>query len=366
MVEVNTTEKVEEGSIYGQITSFGHEQLVICHDEPTGLKALIGIHNTTLGPALGGTRMWNYASEAEAITDVLRLSRGMTFKASISGLNLGGGKAVIIGDPKLKNEAFLRRFGRFIQSLGGRYITAEDVNMKTSDMEYIAMETGFVTGLPEVKGGGGDPSPVTAYGTYLGMKAAAKKAYGSDSLTGKKIGVQGIGQVGKYLVEYLLKEGAEVFITDIFEDKLKQVAKETGATVVDPNLIYDIDMDIYAPCALGATINDDTIDRLKCQIIAGAANNQLQDEDKHGKILLEKGIIYAPDFLINAGGLINVYAEFIGGYNKDVAYLQAEKIYDTCTKILHKSEKEKIPAQQAAIELAWSRIESMGKVKLSY
>ncbi|TVP50950.1 MAG: Glu/Leu/Phe/Val dehydrogenase [Mongoliibacter sp.] len=366
MVELNTEEKVREGSIYGQITSLGHEQLVICYDEPTGLKAIIGIHNTVLGPALGGTRMWNYGSEAEAITDVLRLSRGMTFKAAISGLNLGGGKAVIIGDPKLKNEAYLRRFGRFINSLGGRYITAEDVNMKTSDMEYIAMETKYVTGLPEVKGGGGDPSPVTAYGTYLGMKSAAKKAYGSDSLTGKKIAVQGIGQVGKYLVEHLIKEKAEVFITDIFEDRLKKVAKETGATVVDPGMIYDLDMDIYAPCALGATINDQTIDRLKCQVIAGAANNQLQDEEKHGKALLDRGIVYAPDFLINAGGLINVYAEYVGGYNRELTYLHADKIYDICAAILDKSENENIPAQQAAIELAWSRIESMGKVKLPY
>jgi len=288
MVDIKTQENVREGSIYGQITSLGHEQLVFCYDEPTGLKALIGIHNTVLGPALGGTRMWNYASEEEAITDVLRLSRGMTFKAAISGLNLGGGKAVIIGDPKLKSEAFLRRFGRFVESLGGRYITAEDVNMKTSDMEYIAMETKHVTGLPDVKGGGGDPSPVTAYGTYLGMKAAAKKAYGSDSLNGKKVAVQGIGQVGKYLVNYLIKENAEVYITDIYEDKLKEVAKESGATVVDSKLIYDIDMDIYAPCALGATINDDTINRLKCKVIAGAANNQLRDEEKHGKQLLGK------------------------------------------------------------------------------
>jgi len=366
MVDIKTQENVKEGSIYGQITTLGHEQLVFCYDEPTGLKALIGIHNTVLGPALGGTRMWNYASEEEAITDVLRLSRGMTFKAAISGLNLGGGKAVIIGDPKLKSEAFLRRFGRFVESLGGRYITAEDVNMKTSDMEYIAMETKHVTGLPDVKGGGGDPSPVTAYGTYLGMKAAAKKAYGSDSLNGKKVAVQGVGQVGKYLVNYLIKEGAEVFITDIYEDKLQEIARETGATVVDSKVIYDIDMDIYAPCALGATINDETINRLKCQVIAGAANNQLQDEDKHGKILLEKGIVYAPDFLINAGGLINVYAEHLGGYNRDLAYLQAEKIYDTCVSILDKSEKENIPAQQAAIEMAWARIESMGKVKLSH
>lgn len=366
MVEFNTEEKVREGSVYGQITSLGHEQLVFCYDEPTGLKAIIGIHNTVLGPAVGGTRMWNYTSEAEAITDVLRLSRGMTFKAAISGLNIGGGKAVLIGDPKLKNEAYLRRFGRFIDSLGGRYVTAEDVNMKTTDMEYIAMESKYVTGLPEIKGGGGDPSPVTAYGTYLGIKAAVKKAFGSDSLTGKKIAVQGIGQVGKYLVEHLIKERAEVFITDIFEDRLIQVAKETGAKVVDPSTIYDIDMDIYAPCALGATINDQTIDRLKCKVIAGAANNQLQDEEKHGKILLEKGIIYAPDFLINAGGLINVYAEFLGGYNREEAYKQADRIYDICTSILDKSEKENIPSQQAAIEMAWNRIEAVGKLKLPY
>lgn len=366
MVDIKTQENVREGSIYGQVTSLGHEQLVFCYDEPTGLKALIGIHNTVLGPALGGTRMWNYASEEEAITDVLRLSRGMTFKAAISGLNLGGGKAVIIGDPKLKSEAFLRRFGRFVESLGGRYITAEDVNMKTSDMEYIAMETKHVTGLPDVKGGGGDPSPVTAYGTYLGMKAAAKKAYGTDSLNGKKVAVQGIGQVGKYLVNHLIKEGADVYITDIYEDRLREVANETGATVVDSKVIYDIDMDIYAPCALGATINDDTINRLKCRVIAGAANNQLKDEEKHGKQLLENGIIYAPDFLINAGGLINVYAEYLGGYNRDLAYQQADKIYDTCVSILDKSEAENIPAQQAAIEMAWNRIHSMGKVKLSH
>ncbi|MBN3584045.1 Glu/Leu/Phe/Val dehydrogenase [Algoriphagus aestuarii] len=343
-----------------------HEQVVICHDQPTGLKAIIGIHNTVLGPALGGTRMWPYATEEEAITDVLRLSRGMTFKNSLAGLNLGGGKAVILGNPSLKSEAFLRRFGRFIESLGGRYVTAEDVNMNTSDMEMIRMQTRHVAGLPEIKGGSGDPSPVTAYGTYMGMKAAAKKAFGSDSLNDKKIVVQGVGQVGKYLIEYLVKEGAEVMITDIFEEKLKQVAKNTGATVVDPNVIYDLNMDIYAPCALGATINDETIDRLKCKVIAGAANNQLKDEAKHGKILLEKGIVYAPDFLINAGGVINVGAEYLGGYIKEIVYQQTEKIYDTCFSILEKSEKENIPAQQAAIETAKARIEAMGRVKLPF
>ncbi|TXE12645.1 Glu/Leu/Phe/Val dehydrogenase dimerization domain-containing protein [Algoriphagus aquimarinus] len=366
MLEIKATETVREGSIFGQITTMDHEQLVICNDEATGLKALIGIHNTTLGPALGGTRMWPYASEEEAITDVLRLSRGMTFKNALAGLNLGGGKAVILGDPKLKNEAFLRRFGRFVQSLGGRYVTAEDVNMNTSDMEFIGLETRHVTGLPEIKGGGGDPSPVTAYGVYMGMKAAAKKAFGSESLQGKRIGVQGVGQVGKYLIEHLVKEGAQVLVTDIFEDKLQKVAKATGAQVVDPNVIYDMEMDIYSPCALGATINDQTIDRLKCAVIAGGANNQLKDETKHGRILVEKGIVYAPDFLINAGGVINVGAEYFGGYNRETVYKQTERIFDTCLGILNKSEKENIPAQQAAIETAKARIEAIGRVKLSF
>lgn len=366
MLEINATESVREGSIFGQISTMDHEQLVICHDQATGLKALIGIHNTILGPALGGTRMWPYASEAEAITDVLRLSRGMTFKNSLAGLNLGGGKAVLIGNPKLKNEAFLRRFGRFVESLGGRYVTAEDVNMKTSDMEYIAMETRYVTGLPQIKGGAGDPSPVTGFGVYMGMKAAAKKAFGSDSLKGKRIGVQGVGQVGKYLIEYLVKEGAEILITDIFQDKLKEIAKSSGATVVDPKVIYDLPMDIYAPCALGATINDKTIDRLKCAVIAGGANNQLQDEEKHGKILMKKGIVYAPDFLINAGGVINVGAEYYKDYRKETVYAQTEKIYDMCFGILEKSDKENIPAQQAAVEVAKARIEAIGRVKLPF
>jgi leucine dehydrogenase len=359
-------EKVREDGIYGKLASFGHEQLVICYDEPTGLKAIIGIHNTVLGPALGGARLWNYSSEEEAITDVLRLSRGMTFKAAISGLNLGGGKAVIIGDPGLKTEAYLRRFGRFIESLGGKYITAEDVNMHAEDMAFIAMETAHVTGLPDIKGGKGDPSPMTAYGTYKGMKAAAKKAFGRDSLVSKKITVQGIGQVGKSLVGHLIKEGARVFITDISEDRLREVAKETGATAVDPSSIYDMDMDIYSPCALGATINDHTIEKLKCAVIAGAANNQLKNEEKHGQILMEKGIVYAPDFLINAGGLIHVYADYIREYYKDWVYHQTEKIYDTCLEVLSQSASEKIPAHQIALKMAQDRITAIGKIKVSY
>ena len=367
MVEVNELEKAGSISIFSEASKLGHEQIVFCHDEPTGLKAIIGIHNTTLGPALGGTRMWDYATEEEAAIDVLRLSRGMTYKAAISGLNLGGGKAVIIGDAsKMKNEAFLRRFGKFIDSLNGKYITAEDVNMKTSDMEYVAMETKHVTGLPIEMGGSGDPSPVTAYGTYVGMKAAVNKAFGTDSLSGKKIAVQGVGQVGMYLVDHLVKEGAKAFITDISEEKLKLVAQRTGAKVVGMDEIYDLDVDVYAPCALGATINDQTISKLKCAVIAGAANNQLKDETRHGNMLLDKGIVYAPDFVINAGGIINIYSELKGAYNKELAYKWTDKIYDTCTNILNEADTDKVTPQEAAMQLAEKRIKEVGKVKLSF
>lgn len=364
-MEIKELEKVSTG-VFGAVSQLGHEQVVYCHDEATGLKAIIAIHNTTLGPALGGTRMWNYTSEQEALTDVLRLSRGMTFKAAISGLNLGGGKAVIIGDAqKMKSEAFLRRFGKFVNSLGGKYYTAEDVNMKTVDMEYIAMETKYVTGLPEAMGGGGDPSPVTAYGTYLGMKATAKKVFGTDSLNGKRVGVQGVGQVGMHLIEHLVKENAKVFVTDINDEKVTSVSKQFGAIPVPQDEIYDLDMDIYAPCALGATLNSDTIPRLKCAMVAGAANNQLKEEVKHGYMLMDRSIAYALDFLINAGGLINVYNEYLGNYNRGRAYQQAEKIYDTCFTILNLAEREKITSQEAAIQLAGKRIAEVGKLRIS-
>ncbi|NBP70229.1 MAG: Glu/Leu/Phe/Val dehydrogenase [Cytophagia bacterium] len=364
-MQVKELEKVSTAGIFGTLTQMGHEQVVFCNDEATGLKAIIGIHNTVLGPALGGTRMWNYANEQEAITDVLRLSRGMTFKAAISGLNLGGGKAVIIGDAKTqKTEAFMRRFGKFVNSLGGKYITAEDVNMKTADMEYIGMETKHVTGLPESMGGSGDPSPVTAYGVYLGMKSTAKKVYGNDSLTGKKVAVQGVGQVGMYLVEHLVKEGAKVTINDISEEKVKALVEKFGVAVVNADGLYDLDMDIYAPCALGATLNDNTIPRLKCSIVAGAANNQLKEELKHGYMLKDKSITYAPDFLINAGGLINVYNEHLGNYNRKRALEQAEKIYTTNLSILNLAENEKISSQEAAIKLCEKRIEEVGRVRI--
>jgi leucine dehydrogenase len=363
-MKIKELEKTGIG-VFDAVGVLGHEQVVFCHDEATGLKAIIAIHNTTLGPALGGTRMWNYATEQEALTDVLRLSRGMTYKASISGLNLGGGKAVIIGNAKtLKSEPLMRRFGKFVQSLGGKYYTAEDVNMKTSDMEYISMETKYVTGLPESMGGGGDPSPVTAYGVYMGIKATTKKVYGSDSLAGKKVGVQGVGQVGMHLVEHLVKENAKVFITDLSEDKMDALATRLGVIPVPQEQFYDLEMDIYAPCALGATLNDDSIARLKCAIIAGAANNQLEDELKHGYMLMDRGIAYAPDFLINAGGLINVYSEYSGNYNRNKAYAQTEKIYDTCLHILNFANEEKITSQEAAIQLAEKRIQEIAKVRI--
>ena len=358
--------EMNENPVIQPMWETDHEQVVFCQDRATGLKAIIAIHNTVLGPALGGTRMWHYENEMAALNDVLRLSRGMTYKAAISGLNLGGGKAVIIGDSRTqKNEALLRRFGKFVESLSGRYITAEDVGMTTRDMEYISYETESVVGLPIGLGGCGDPSPVTAYGVYMGMKASAKKVWGTDSLEGKKVMVQGAGNVGIHLVGFLTKENARVMVSDIFEDKLNKVTSEYKVEVIDPQSVYDTEMDIYAPCALGATVNSDTLEQLRCRVIAGAANNQLADEKVHGEAVRQKGIVYAPDFLINAGGLINCYAE-LEGTNRDRAMVQAENIYNTTLDIINKSGEENIPTYLAANQLAEQRIEAIGKVKLSF
>ncbi|SDK78281.1 leucine dehydrogenase [Catalinimonas alkaloidigena] len=367
MVETKETGSVANSaaaatSLFGEIAKYEHEQVVFCYDPATGLKAIIGIHNTVLGPALGGTRMWNYATEAEAVRDVLRLSRGMTYKNAVAGLNHGGGKAVILGDPRQgKSEALLRRFGKFIQSLNGKYITAEDVGMSTRDIEYVAMETRWASGRPEGDGGSGDPSPVTAYGTWMGMKAAAAKAFGSDSLAGRRISVQGAGSVGSHLIGHLIKEGAIVFVTDLHEDRLEVVAQQHPITVVKPDEIYDLDVDIYAPCALGGTLNHDTLPRLKCRVVAGAANNQLENEDLHADACAERGILYAPDFLINAGGVVNVAMEFTG-YNREKAYKHAEKIYDTTLRIFEKAEREGINTHQAAMRVAQERIQQMAQL----
>ena len=346
---------ISENPIISQMSTMGHDQILFCSDNETGLKAIIAIHDTTLGPALGGTRMWTYDNEIEALNDVLRLSRGMTYKNAISNLALGGGKAVIIGDSKsMKSEALFRRFGRFVDSLAGNYITAEDVGISPSDMVWVSKETKHVVGLP---GKSGDPSPVTAFGTYMGMKACSKLNYGSDSLQGRKILVQGVGHVGEYLVQYLSKEGAEIFISDIHEDTLSRISKEFGATQIDLNDVYDIDMDIYAPCALGGTLNNDTISRLKCQIVAGAANNQLKTEDLHGKALLERGILYAPDFAVNAGGVINCFSE-VEGLSSEWALKKAEGIYDTIFDIVKRSKNENIPSHIIAMQMAQEKIDA--------
>lgn len=344
--------------IFNYMENSDYEQLVFCQDKNSGLKAIIAIHDTTLGPALGGTRMWTYDSEADAIEDALRLARGMTYKNAAAGLNLGGGKTVIIGDPKKdKNPEMFRAFGRFIQSLNGRYITAEDVGTTVEDMDLIHMETDFVTGISPESGSSGNPSPVTAYGIYLGMKAAAMEAYGDDSLEGKTIAVQGIGNVAYKLCEHLHEEGANLIVTDINKDAVQRAVDAFGAEAVSPDDIYSVNCDIYAPCALGATINDDTIPQLKAKVIAGSANNQLK-RSKHGDIIHEKGIVYAPDYVINSGGVINVSDE-LNGYNEKRAMKKIQSIYDNLIKIFNISRRDNIPTSAAADRMAEERISSL-------
>ena len=358
---INANDLIKVDPVFGQTSFNDHEQIVFCNDKDTGLKAIIGIHNTVLGPALGGTRMWKYANEWEALNDVLRLSRGMTYKSAISGLNLGGGKAVIIGDAKTeKTPEMMIKFGEFIHSLSGKYITAEDVGTTTPDMDLIRDVTPYVTGISEERGGSGNPSPVTAYGVYMGMKAAAKYKFGSENLAGKKVLVQGTGHVGETLIDYLTKEGALVQISDINEARMEEISAKYGARIYMGSDVYSADVDIYAPCALGATINDATINVIKAKVIAGAANNQLANEQIHGKMLQEKGILYAPDFLINAGGIINVYAEIVG-YDKAEAMRRTENIYNTTLDIFSFAETNNITTHEAALSLAQKRIDDKKK-----
>jgi leucine dehydrogenase len=355
LLKANELHKVDP--VFGQVSFDGHEQVVFCNDKDTGLKAIIGIHNTVLGPALGGTRMWNYSNEWEALNDVLRLSRGMSFKSSISGLNLGGGKAVIIGDAKTqKTPELMRKFGEYVNSLSGKYITAEDVGMETKDMDTVREVTQYVTGISEEKGGSGNPSPITAYGVFMGLKAATKYRFGSDILEGKKVLVQGIGHVGEVLVQHLTESGAIVTIADINEDRLQQVGAKYGAKIYTGADLYSAEVDIYAPCALGATINDDTIHKIQAKVIAGAANNQLANEVVHGTILKDKGILYAPDFLINAGGVINVYSE-LANLTRAQVMEKTENIYNTSLEIFKFAETNNITTHQAAMSIAQKRID---------
>ncbi|WP_334112618.1 Glu/Leu/Phe/Val family dehydrogenase [Paucihalobacter sp.] len=362
---LSSSELNKVAPVFGQASFDEHEQIVFCNDKDTGLKAIIGIHNTILGPALGGTRMWQYASEWEALNDVLRLSRGMTFKSAITGLNLGGGKAVIIGNSKTqKTPELMRKFGEFVHSLSGKYITAEDVGMETADMDTVREVTPYVTGISESNGGAGNPSPITAYGVFMGMKAAAKFRYGSDLLEDKIVLVQGVGHVGEALVEHLTNEGAHVIIADISEERLEKVSNKYGASIFRGENLFSQKIDIYAPCAMGATINDDTIYNIQASIIAGAANNQLAEENKHGKILQDRGIIYAPDFLINAGGIINVYAE-LEHYNKQEIMRKTENIYNTTLEILERAQQNNVTTNHAAVNIAKERIAQRKAEKLN-
>ncbi|MCW2949320.1 MAG: leucine dehydrogenase [Thermoleophilia bacterium] len=344
--------------LFDLMNQFNYEQVVLCHEPYTDLRAIICIHNTTLGPALGGIRMWPYQNEREAIVDALRLARGMTFKAAVAGLNLGGGKTVVIGDPrKDKSEALFRALGRFIDTLNGRYIAAEDVGTATQDMDYVAMETPYVTGI-DAAGGSGDPSPMTAFGVFQGVRAAAKKVYGSHKLDGVRISVQGAGHVGSILAQHLVDAGAVVTITDMHEDNLERVREATGASTVSPEKIYDVPADIFTPCALGGIVNPENLRRLtsagELKIVAGAANNVL-DHDSTGQLLHDKGILYAPDYVINAGGLVNV-SEELGGYNVEQAKKRVAKIYDNLTKVFNLSDELGIPPHQASEKVALERI----------
>jgi len=344
--------------ILASMHALGHEQVLLSHDPSCGYFGIIAIHDTTLGPALGGTRFWQYASTDEAITDALRLARGMTYKSAVAGINLGGGKSVIVGDNKRQDrEALFRAHGRFVETLGGRYITAEDIGTSPADMEYIKLETDHVAGL---LGLSGDPSPVTAYGVYVGMKAAAKERWGSDSLKGKRVAVQGCGNVATHLCHYLHDEGVKLVVTDIDQAKVRRVVNETGAESVAPDAIYDAQAEVYAPCALGATINDDTLARLKVEIIAGGANNQLA-EDRHGDLLEQQGRLYAPDYVINGGGVINVYGE-LHRWPHERSKQKAGEIYETLLRIFEIARRERIPTYRAADRLAEERIAAVGSL----
>ena len=352
-------------NLFESMSQSGHEQLAVYSDPGVGLKAIIAIHDTTLGPACGGTRIWPYETEAAAIIDVLRLSRAMTYKSAAADLPLGGGKAVIIADSHTqKTEALLRAFGRFVDTLGGRYLTTTDVGSTGHDLEYIRQETRHVVGLPISAGGSGDTSIMTGLGVYMGIKACAKGVWGSDSLTGKKIAMQGFGKVSFNTAHHLLKEGAQLVATDVFPESMDR-ARSMGIEVVEPKGIFDVECDVFSPNALGGVINSDTIPRLTCRIVAGGANNQLLCA-ADGKELHRRGILYAPDYVINAGGIINVEAEIGSPYNPERARVKTERIYDIMTRVIEVSRRQGIPTAEAADHIAEARIGSVRGIRSIY
>lgn len=343
-------------SVLPRMGEMGHEQVVFCRDPSVGLSAIIAIHDTTLGPALGGCRMWRYASEEDALVDVLRLSQGMTYKASLAGLDLGGGKSVILSAaPPADRAALFARFGRMVESLGGRYITAEDVGTTVSDMQVVARRTRHVVGRSLADGGSGDPSPLTAWGVFCGIQACLAEAFGSDRIAGRRFAIQGVGKVGMPLARLLAEAGARLVVADRDPRLVQTAERELKAAVADAAAIVEADCDVFAPCALGGILNDDTIPRLACRVVAGAANNQLL-EPRHGRLLAERGVLYAPDYCINAGGLINVDLERTPPYDAEEARRKVARIRDTLTAVFDKARCERILPYEAAGRLAEERI----------
>jgi leucine dehydrogenase len=350
-------------SVFEHINGDGYEQVVFCSDDHSGLRAIVAIHSTALGPALGGTRFYPYSSEDEALVDVLRLSKGMTYKAAAAGLDLGGGKAVIIGDPKrIKSEELLRAYGRFVETLGGRYITAEDVGTQLDDMDIVKRETHWVTGCSHTYGGSGDPSPVTACGVMHGIRSCCLEVFGDAELKGRTVALQGVGKVGHALCGYLVEQGAKVTVADVDVDNLARAVADFGVETAPLDELHKLEVDVFAPCALGAFINDDTISQFRCKIIAGAANNQLASVE-HGDKLMDLGILYAPDFVINAGGLINVEDE-LRGYDRERAMKRVEGIYKELQHIFSMSQERHISTARAANEHAEARIRKISRIRL--
>ncbi|WP_013322485.1 tryptophan dehydrogenase ScyB [Gloeothece verrucosa] len=338
--------------LFETVSEMGHEQVLFCHDKARNLKAIIAIHNTNLGSAMGATRLWPYLSEADALRDVLRLSRGMTYKAACANIPMGGGKAVIIANPQDKNDELLRAYGRFVNSLNGRFITGQDVNLSPEDVRQIYKETQYVVGRSEKSGG---PAPMTAMGVLLGIKAAVEFRMQQTNLEGLTVAVQGLGNVGQNLCKHLHEHKVKLFVSDIDAKKAEKMQQLYGATVVESKEIYNLDVDIFSPCALGAIINSSTIPLLKAKIIAGAANNQLENEVLHSRLLEDKGILYCPDYVINAGGLINVYHEMIG-YEEEKAFTHLNSIYNTLLQIFSLAKSQEITPYEAAQKIAENRI----------
>lgn len=341
----------------------GHEQVIFNFDRDTGLRTIIAIHDTTLGQAFGGTRMVNYASMEDALQDALRLSKAMTYKCAAADEDKGGAKAVIWGDPKKdKNEAFLRAFGRFVEILNGRFVTGADLNVTAMDGSIMGRESRYILAKPREEGSSGSTGPITAFGIYVGLKACAKFIWGDETLQGKKIAVQGLGAVGEPLLEYLREGGLEVIATDVNEETLRRLQRQYGFKAVKADAIYEVECDIFCPCAMGGILNDQTVPRLKCKLVAGSANNQLEDEERHGRMLHERGILYAPDYIINAGGVIQVIDE-IQGFNPERVRMKTEKIYHRLLDIFEEAKKENILPLEAANRYAGSRIDKIHKLR---